>query len=107
MFKAHYAIGDQVIFRMLKRSAHPGPRAEKIEPEPRGEDYRYEVDKFWVVAEVRGDNQLLLRTRRGKEHVLRDDDPNLRRPNWFERWLYRGRFPNLDGTDSERERSGG
>ncbi len=107
MFKTRYAIGDPVIFRMLKRSAHPGPRAEKIEPELRGEDYRYEVDKFWVVADVRTDGQLLLRTRRGKQHVLRGDDPNLRRPNWFERWIYRGRFPDLGESSAGPERPAG
>jgi len=102
MFKAQYKVGDRVIFRMLKRSAHPGPRAKAIEPELRGEDYRYEVDKFWVVAEVRSDDQLLLRTRRGKERVLRSDDPNLRRPNWFERWFNKDRFPEIEASAGEQ-----
>jgi len=27
--------------------------------------------------------------------VVNRNNPALRRPNWFERWLYRDRFPTL------------
>jgi hypothetical protein len=51
------------------------------------------VDKLWVVEEVRPDGQLVLRTRRGKRHVLRPDAPGLRSPSPWEQWVFRGRFP--------------
>ena len=87
--------GDLVIFKKTKRSTSPGPRARKVEPAPHGDDYTYLVEKFWIVAEVSGEG-VLLRTRRGKEHRLNADHPNLRHATWWERWLYRNRFPQLD-----------
>lgn len=91
-----YRIGDSVIFRVTKRSGHPGPRAAQVSPEPRGEDYLYEVDKFWVVFECRTDGSIVLLTRRGKQHVIQADNPRLRLARWWERLLYRKRFPRVD-----------
>jgi hypothetical protein len=88
-----FQAGDPVIFRMRKHSTHPGPRAKNVMPQPRGEAYSYQVDKFWIVARVQEDGKLVLKTRRGKTHVVEPDDINLRRAHWWERWLYRDRFP--------------
>lgn len=85
--------GDPLIYRTRKRSAHPGPRAEAVEPEPNGEGYVYEVDKFWIVSDVTDDGQLTARTRRGKLHRLSSTDPALRKPRWWERIWYAERFP--------------
>ena len=90
--------GDPVIYRRKKHSTHPGPRAQNVHPEARGESYSYQVDKFWMVAAVRPDGMLLLRTRTGKEHLVPVDDPNLRRPNIWERLFNRRRFPRLEQT---------
>jgi predicted SPOUT superfamily RNA methylase MTH1 len=87
-----FQVGERVIFRMIKRSVHPGPRAVHVRPEPAGEGYQYEVNKFWTVSEVR-DNQVVLVTRRGKTRVVDANDPALRRAGWWERLAYRGRFP--------------
>jgi len=91
-----YRKGEPVVFRMTKRSSHPGPRAETISPEPHGEGYEYHVDKYWVVADIQDDGQLVLRTRRGKTHVVRPDHPKLRRANLWERLTRRDRFPRLE-----------
>jgi hypothetical protein len=88
--------GDPVVFRVTKRSASPGPNAVNVDPEPLGEDYSYNVDKYWVVASVSPDGSLTLKTRRGKTHVLAPDHPNLRCPNLLERLFKRHRFPQLD-----------
>jgi hypothetical protein len=85
--------GEPVIYRKSKCTTHPGPRAIRITPAPRGEDYAYEVDKFWIVGEEPDEDTVLLVTRRGKVHVVRRDDPNLRRPSLWERWRYAARFP--------------
>ena len=90
-----YHSGDAVIFQMPKVSSRPGPRAKDIDPEPRGEHYTYVVEKFWVVTEVREDNTVCLRTRRGKEHILPVNDPRLRPARWWERILFGSRFPHL------------
>ncbi|MEX0716209.1 MAG: hypothetical protein WD066_06475 [Planctomycetaceae bacterium] len=88
-----YKPGDPVVYRKSKFSNHPGPRAKSIDPAPRGETYSYVVDKFWTVAGVTEDERLLLRTRRGKEHVVNPGDPNLRHARWWERLFCAHRFP--------------
>jgi hypothetical protein len=90
--------GDWVIYRKTKFSTHPGPRAQNVLPAQNGDEYAYTVDKFWIVAEARSDGTLLLRTRRGKEHTVRPNDPNLRKANWWERWRFRERFESIGGN---------
>ena len=84
--------GDWVIYRKTKFSTHPGPRAQNVLPAENGDEYVYTVDKFWIVAEVRNDGSLLLKTRRGKEHIFPAGRLNLRKANWWERRRYRDRF---------------
>lgn len=96
-----YRPGDIVIFRVTKRSGHPGPRAARIEPDPHGEEYLYEVDKFWIVGECRDDNTVVLLTRRGKQHIVQCDNPKLRRARWWERLLHRHRFPDPNQLPAE------
>jgi hypothetical protein len=93
--------GDRVICARPKASPHPGRRAKEVRPAPHGEDYRYMVDKFWRVAQVRADGKVVLRTRRGKRHVLDMDDRLLRRARWWERLIYRSRFPAPAGPEAD------
>ena len=99
MLTSPYRPGDLVIYRKEKHSTSPGPRAENIHAAPKGDDYYYQVDKFWVVAEARNDGQVVLRTRRGKTHVMNASDRHLRRARWWERLLFRHRFPTLEQTN--------
>ena len=84
--------GDWVVFRKQKTSSAPGPRARGTSPSSKGETYTYVVDKFWIIQEVRDDGQVVLRTRKGKEHTLSPDDPRLRHASWWEKWLFGGRY---------------
>lgn len=90
-----YQVGDPVVYRKTKRSAHPGPRAEMVDAAPRGEDYVYEVDKYWVVAGHTDEGMLILRTRRGKQHIVGPDDPKLRPATFAERLFKGWRFPRI------------
>lgn len=90
--------GDWVIYRKTKHSDHPGPRAHRIAPAAHGDEYTYVVDKFWVVAEVQQNGNLVIKTRRGKTHTVSPADSSLRKANWWERLWYRERFPETDGT---------
>lgn len=104
MIRGSVKVGQPVVFRKQKASDSPGPRARAIQPCPRGEDYRYFVDKLWAVAEILDDGRLVLVTRTGKRHVIERDHPGLRRPTWLERLRYRLRFPRVgdgprDGDD--------
>lgn len=90
-----FAPGDPVIYRMPKYSACPGQRAQNIRPATRGESYSYDIDKFWLVDGVLEDGKLRLVTRRGKVRVLDSTDTHLRKPRWWERLVYRGRFPQM------------
>ncbi len=76
-------------------SPNPGPRASRVQASTKGEYYSYVVNKFWIVDRIQTDGQLVLRTRRGKTHVIPADDPNLRHANWFDRLLWRGRFTEI------------
>ncbi|MBI2479939.1 MAG: hypothetical protein HYV60_15295 [Planctomycetia bacterium] len=98
MHRGRFSIGDPVIYRKFKHSSTPGPRAKGVDPAPRGEDYTYSIDKFWVVAELREENHVLLETRRGKQHVVASTDPNLRHARWWEKLIYRDRFPKPVGS---------
>ena len=68
----------------------------KSRPTPHGDDYAYVVDKYWLVKECREDGTVVLVTRRGKEHLVKADSPNLRHANWWERFVHKNRFPELD-----------
>lgn len=94
--RSRFSAGDWVIYRKPKSSAAPGPRARAVAPARFGDDYRYYVEKFWVVVGLENDGRLRVRTRRGKQHVLSPGDLNLRRARWWERVLYRGRFRNVE-----------
>ena len=87
-----YRVGERVICRVCKRSTHPGPRAQHIRPEPSGDGYQYEVEKCSIILEVR-DRHLVLLTRKGKVRVVDLNDSSLRRAGWWDRILYRDRFP--------------
>jgi hypothetical protein len=88
-----YRPGDRVVYLTSKHSAHPGPRAEGVKPEPHGEGYSYDVKKYWVVVGVGADGTLTVVTRRGKERRLPASDPRLRPARWWENIFFGGRFP--------------
>jgi len=77
--------GDRVVYRKPKVSTRPGPRAAEIQARPHGEDYAYVVDKYWIVTRVMEDGTVEVRTRRGKVHRVKGDDPSLRRAGWLDR----------------------
>ena len=85
--------GDRVVYRKSKYSVCPGPHARDIQPTPRGDYYSYHVDKYWTVIAVQPDHMVVVCTRRGKQLTLPLDDPALRRARWWERFLFRNRFP--------------
>ena len=68
-------------------------------PSKRGETYSYTIDKYWVVAELLEADRLLLRTRRGKQHDVSVEDPALRRPRLWERWLFRSRVRAVESEE--------
>jgi hypothetical protein len=100
-----YKPGDWVIYTMQKRSRHPGPRARSVHPAEMGDDYGYVVDKFWIVVDSLSDGSVLLKTRRGKAHTVRCDDPLLRKAGWWERWRYKDRFPPRELLSEAQQQS--
>ncbi len=85
--------GDLLIYRKSKVSPRPGPRARNVQAAENGDDYYYEVDKFWVVSDVLNDGRLVAVTRTGKRVYLAPEDERMRKAGWLERVRYRGRFP--------------
>lgn len=93
VMESRFKVNDWVICTREKYGLSPGKRAKNIAPAPNGDLYSYEVDKYWVVREVR-ENDLVLETRTGKQHVVSLKDRRIRVASWWERWLYRNRFPD-------------
>lgn len=102
---AHSGIGpgDLVVYTKTKFGSRPGRRARSVWPVPHGEGYSYLVDKLWVVVDQRPDGQLLLRTRRGKLHLVDPEDRSLRRATWWDRLRFRSRVSSLMEELEERE----
>ena len=90
--------GDAVVYQISKVSTDPGPRAKDVHPAEFGDTYSYIVEKYWTVSEIQPNGDLVLVTRRGKRHVVSPTDPCLRSARWWERWLYRERFPKLSSV---------
>jgi hypothetical protein len=95
-----------VVFCKLKASARPGPRARTVSPAPHGETYTYLVDKLWVVEEIVPDGNLVLRTRRGKRHIVAADDARMHPASWWERLRFWGRFPQIQHEGAAPSASG-
>ena len=95
-----YRPGDRVVYMTHKHSAHPGPRAESLQPERHGEGYFYAVRKYWRVLDVRPDGTVAVVTRRGKYRVLPISDPCLRPARWWENVFLASRFPEPPDANS-------
>jgi hypothetical protein len=85
--------GDVVVYRRQKSSTVPGSRARDVRPATSGDTYSYVVDKFWRVIDVLPDDTVVAWTRKRKRHTIAAGDPNLRHVRWWERLLFRHRFP--------------
>jgi hypothetical protein len=94
-FRRQLEPGDFLIYRKSKASPHPGPRARNVQASENGDDYYYEVDKFWTVSDVLDDGRLVAVTRTGKRVYLTPADERLRKAGWLERMRYRQRFPSV------------
>jgi hypothetical protein len=87
--------GDMLIYRKPKVSPRPGPRARNVHAAEHGEDYYYEVDKYWTVSDVLDDGRLVAVTRTGKRLFLTPKDERLRKAGWLERVRFGRRFPSV------------
>ena len=101
MSRRSFVKGAWVVYCKTKYATYPSRRAKNVVAVERGDGYNYSVDKFWVVANVLADGKLLLQTRRGKQHVIDRNDPNLRLATLWERIRHRARFKQLQLSDSE------
>jgi len=86
---------------MPKFSSSPGQRAINVRPSTGGENYSYEVEKYWEVSDIIDQDHIELMTRTGKRHVVSTDDKRLRLASWLDRIFSGDRFPKHDAiTDS-------
>ncbi|MGB0600116.1 MAG: hypothetical protein ACPGLY_25845 [Rubripirellula sp.] len=101
--KKDWSPGDWAVYRKSKSSVSPGPRASNVMAASKGDSYTYVVEKFWVVESVTPDNEVCLRTARGKLNRVSLDDPNLRRPSWYQRIFWRARFREVEDAVDHTE----
>jgi len=83
-----FYIGQIVVYQKPKCSTHPGPRAHDVHPAEHGDNYTYVVDKFWKVVGL-SEVEIVLKTRQGKEHVIKLDDELIRKLHWWEKILFK------------------
>jgi hypothetical protein len=95
LFKDQIEPGDFLIYRKPKASPRPGPRARNVQASENGDDYYYEVDKFWMVSDVLDDGRLVAVTRTGKRVYVTPADERVRKAGWLDRLRYGQRFPAL------------
>lgn len=93
--RSRYRIGEKVVYVKQKCSTCPGDRAMNVMAAPRGETYEYQVEKYWLVSDILPDGVLVLQTRTGKSHQIKQSDPNLRKASFFERVFRSSNFPVL------------
>lgn len=88
--------GAPIVYRMAESSTRcPGPEARDVRPAERGDLYYYLTRKYWRVEQVLKDGRIVAVTPFMEHHLLRRDDPNLRKANLLERLRYGARFPRL------------
>ena len=98
--------GDIVVYRKVKHSVRPGPRAKNVHPAASGDDYSYYVDKFWRVTGIKDGQTLRLKTRGGKVHEVKIDNPLLRPAKFWELILWASRLPKLTDDADTQDMSG-
>ncbi|HEY0980546.1 MULTISPECIES: hypothetical protein [unclassified Schlesneria] len=97
-----FRVGDPVVCFVSKFGLQPGRRAQHVYAVPSGDGYSYEVPKYWTVAEIQSPEKVRVITRRGKFHDLAISDPRLRPARWWEKLIFRKRFPMIHQGDEPK-----
>lgn len=92
---SNFKVGQTVVYRKAKTSTSPGMRAINVRPASSGENYRYEVEKYWVVSSIIDADRIELQTRSGKCHIVSCGDDRLRHASVVERFFMSDRFPKI------------
>ncbi len=88
--------GVPIVYQMAETSSRPpGPDAKDIRPAERGDLYYFLTRKYWRVEQVLDDGRIVAVTPLMEHHLLRRDDPNLRRASLLEQLRHGARFPRL------------
>ncbi len=94
--RTRFQPGVPIVYRMAETSSRPpGPEAQDVRPAKRGDLYYYLIKKYWRVEQVLQDGRIVAVTPLMEHHLLRRDDPNLRKANLLERLRHGARFPRL------------
>lgn len=88
--------GDWVVYRKQKRGAIPTKRAINIHPFEKGEQYSYQIEKFWVVQDVLPDDKVILCTIKGNKKTVNTKDPGLYKASLLQRFFLRNKYRNIE-----------
>jgi hypothetical protein len=88
-----FPVGAPIVYRVTETSTSPRPDVHQVQPAEKGEFYYFVTHKYWRVEEVLPDGWIVARSRLMEQHLLRRDDPNLRKANLLERLRHGDRFP--------------
>lgn len=92
--------GDLVVYRRTEYGRCPEPGAFRVEATPNGETYSWCIDRYGQILSINADCTLVIQTGQGQQHVVRSDDPGLRRAGFFERFRHARDFPRGDSSNA-------
>ena len=94
-----YKAGDKVVYNKPKHSTHPSPNAKDLKPSELGEEYDYNIKKYWIVLTCT-QNVVTICTPTQKILHFVPNDKNLRKASIWDRIFNRKEFPDFP-TDLE------
>lgn len=92
----NYQVGDRVVYTRDKYTCRPSAGVKGLSAERKGESYRYQVLKYWVVCGVHAGGRIEVCTRRGHLHTVLAADERLRHATLLERIFKRRYFPTSE-----------
>lgn len=88
-----YREDEKVVYLYDRSSSHPDPTGKNVFASKKGEQYQYQVEKYWVVTRILDDDVVEAISRSGTVHEIDCHDPRLRKATWWERIFKSNAFP--------------
>ncbi|MEM7473833.1 MAG: hypothetical protein AAF483_02515 [Planctomycetota bacterium] len=93
-----FQVDEKVVYLHDRYSNQPPPKSKNVFATKKGEQYLFQVEKYWIISRILASNQIEARNRNGSTYVIDCDDPRLRKATWWELLFKSNAFPP-PGTD--------
>lgn len=88
-----YSEDEKVVYLYDHSSSHPDPAGKNVFASKKGEQYQFQVEKYWVITRILDDDRVEATSRSGTVHEIDRHDPRLRKATWWERIFKSKAFP--------------